>query len=107
MAFAIDDLIAKDTFDLSGFGPLINGIKFNGSIYGLPVAKSAWVLFYNKDLFNANGVGYPSKDMTWEEFGTLAKKMTTGVGAEKVWVPTFTPGLFAPSDPDCRMEPQL
>ncbi len=101
VAFAIDDLIAKDTFDLSGFGPLINGIKFNGSIYGLPVAKSAWVLYYNKDLFDANGVGYPSEDMTWEEFRNLAKKMTTGRGAGKVW------GAYFHTWPVCTFGPAL
>ena len=34
------------------------------------------MLFYNKTLFDAAGVDYPTNDMTWEEYAALAKEMT-------------------------------
>ena len=40
---------------------------------------------YNKDLFDAAGVAYPSNDMTWDEYYDLAAKMTSGEGSSKVY----------------------
>lgn len=34
------------------------------------------MLFYNKDLFDAAGVAYPTNDMTWDAYAELAKQMT-------------------------------
>ena len=31
---------------------------------------------YNKDLFDAAGVAYPTNDMTWDAYADLAKSMT-------------------------------
>ena len=43
------------------------------------------MLYYNKDLFDAAGVAYPSNDMTWDEYDALAAKMTSGEGSSKVY----------------------
>lgn len=47
-----------------------------GGSYGLPWAYASEILFYNKDLFDAAGVKYPSKDWTWEDFEEAANKLT-------------------------------
>ncbi|MBO5500457.1 MAG: extracellular solute-binding protein, partial [Clostridia bacterium] len=44
--------------------------------YALPFRSDFWVLFYNKDLFDAAGVAYPTNDMTWDAYAQLAKDMT-------------------------------
>lgn len=82
---ALDELIKKDQVDISGFGPLYEGVKINGKVFGLPITRTTWVLFYNKNLFDAAKEPYPKADMTWSEFRNLAKKMTSGEGAEKIW----------------------
>lgn len=81
----IDDEIKNNNTDVSGFGPLYDTLKVNGKVYGLPYRKSNWMLYYNKTLFDQAGVDYPKDDMTWEEFRELAKKMTQGEGASKIY----------------------
>ena len=51
----------------------------------MPFRSDFWVLYYNKDLFDAAGVEYPSNDMTMEEYDALARKMTSGEGDQKVY----------------------
>jgi multiple sugar transport system substrate-binding protein len=96
----------SDTFDIDGashFGPLqTNGVlaeltgvdskiynaglldayQANGKQYALPTSFSDVVLFYNKDLFDAAGVKYPTSSWTWSDETEAAKKLTdasTGV----------------------------
>lgn len=80
----LGDLVKRDNVDIAPYGPLFEGLQIDGKTYGLPYEKTAWVLYYNKDLFDAAGVPYPSDDMTWDEFRELAKKMTSGEGTERI-----------------------
>lgn len=73
----LDPLVQADKLDVAAYGPSYEGLKIDGELAGMPYRKTAWVLYYNKDLFDAAGVDYPSDDMTWAEFRELAKKMTT------------------------------
>lgn len=70
------DKLGKDNVELS---------RINGNLYGLPYIQSVWLLYYNKDLFDAAGIPYPTDDMTWEEFRETAKKLTKGDGPDKQW----------------------
>lgn len=56
----------------------------NGNFYAIPFRADFWVVFYNKALFDAAKVDYPTNDMTLEQFDALARQMTSGSGAEKV-----------------------
>jgi multiple sugar transport system substrate-binding protein len=82
---ALDNLISKDKYDLKPYGPIVESMKIDGKLYGLPYRKTAWALYYNKDLFDKAGVTYPKADMTWKEFIELSKKMTQGEGNDKIW----------------------
>ncbi len=86
-ALALDDMIEKDQFDLTGFGDLVDLYTRddNGSIHGLPYRTSLYMLFYNKNIFDDCGVPYPTNDMTWEEYEETAKKLTHGEGSEKIY----------------------
>lgn len=44
--------------------------------YGLPRDFQTIVLFYNKDMFDAAGVSYPTADWTWDDLRAAAKKLT-------------------------------
>ena len=46
-----------------------------GKQYGLPASFSNVVLFYNKDLFDAAGVAYPTADWTWDDERAAAQKL--------------------------------
>ncbi|MDE7044654.1 MAG: extracellular solute-binding protein, partial [Acetatifactor sp.] len=58
-------------------------VLVDGKLYELPFRNDFWVVFYNKDLFDAKGVPYPTNDMTFEEYDALARQMTdTSFGAQ-------------------------
>lgn len=60
-------------------------VTVDGKLYELPFRNDFWVLFYNKDLFDAAGVDYPTNDMTWDEYDALARKMTDTTFGEQVY----------------------
>ena len=73
-AAPLTDYIAD--YDFSGFVGTEKNYAVDGVQYAIPFRSDFWVLFYNKDLFDAAGVEYPTNDMTWDEYAELAKKMT-------------------------------
>ena len=81
----LDDLIAEAGFDTSYMGPFFEGTRINGRTYGLPFGTTAWFMFYNKDIFDAAGVPYPTDGMTWQQWYDLARRVTSGSGQNKVW----------------------
>lgn len=50
--------------------------QYQGSTYGLPYDGETTAMFYRKDLFDAAGLTYPTKDWTWDEFQSDAQKLT-------------------------------
>ena len=48
----------------------------DGKIIGLPALVDNLALVYNKKLFDAAGVAYPTATWTWDDFRTAAKKLT-------------------------------
>lgn len=79
----LDDYIKADNVDLAKFAGATDQVTVSGSLYELPFRNDFWVLFYNKDLFDAKKIAYPTNDMTWEEYDELARKLTdTTFGAQ-------------------------
>lgn len=66
----------------------LEAFQLDGVQYGLPASFSDVVLFYNKDLFDAAGVAYPTSDWTWAEEKAAAEQLTNA--GEGVW------GQYAP-----------
>ncbi|MCR5607420.1 MAG: sugar ABC transporter substrate-binding protein [Treponema sp.] len=81
----LNDYIKEKGIDTSLYGGTTEQITVNGNLYALPFRSDFWVVFYNKDLFDKAGVPYPTNDMTFSEYDALARKMTSGSGAEKVY----------------------
>lgn len=77
--------IERDGVDLAAYNGLAENFIFEGKAVGLPSRTDYYVLYYNKDIFDAAGVAYPSNDMTWEEFESTAKSITSGEGASKTY----------------------
>ncbi len=77
--------IAKDGIDLSIYNGGAEQLQMDGRQYTLPFRRDWYVLYYNKDLFDAAEAEYPSDDMTWNEYEALAKRMTRGEGSTKVY----------------------
>ncbi|MDD7686708.1 MAG: sugar ABC transporter substrate-binding protein [Actinomycetaceae bacterium] len=55
---------------------LADAYTTDGKAYALPTSFSNVVLFYNKDLFDAAGVKYPTADWTWADEQAAAEKLT-------------------------------
>lgn len=72
----LDAYISEAGIDVSQYGGVDKQITINGSLYELPFRNDFWVVFYNKDLFDAKGVPYPTNDMTFEEYDALARQVT-------------------------------
>lgn len=63
--------------DLGRYYPLaLEGFQDGGVQYGLPATFSDVVLIYNKDLFDAAGLDYPTADWTWEDEQAAAEALT-------------------------------
>jgi multiple sugar transport system substrate-binding protein len=81
----LNDYIEADGLDLSVYSGAAEELTYEGAIYGLPFRSDIWILYYNKDIFDAAGLDYPTNDMTWTEFDALARQLTSGSGADKIY----------------------
>ena len=76
----------KLTTPTADFGGVLEQLTAeDGNFYAVPFRSDFWVVYYNKDLFDAAGVDYPTNDMTMEDYDALARRMTSGEGADKVY----------------------
>ena len=48
----------------------------DGRIYGIPALVDNLALVYNKKLFDAAGLPYPTADWTWDDFRNAARKLS-------------------------------
>ncbi|GIK65720.1 MAG: ABC transporter substrate-binding protein [Chloroflexota bacterium] len=63
--------------DLNDYYPGILAVnEFDGEVYGLPWIAQPVIVYYNKALFDAAGLEYPTSDWTWDTFTELAKALT-------------------------------
>jgi multiple sugar transport system substrate-binding protein len=74
----LDPLIEGDpSFDLGDFYPeLVDLCRHESKLYSLPRYTSVYVLFYNKDLFDAAGLAYPDETWAWDDYLTAAQQLT-------------------------------
>lgn len=76
----IDDLIAGDLqFDKANYFEMaFDGATYDGKIYGLPYDGGSYAMYYNKELFDAAGLEYPSPDepLTYDQAVELGTKLT-------------------------------
>ncbi len=74
----LDDIIAADT---GWSNPMSDSIMKMGLVEGnqsyLIKDYNPMCLWYNRDLFDAQGVAYPTADWTWDDFYAAARKLTT------------------------------
>ena len=82
---ALDDYIAADGVDLKQYAGATDQVVVDGKLYELPFRNDFWVVFYNKDLFDAKGVPYPTNDMTFEQYDALARQVTDTTFGSQVY----------------------
>jgi multiple sugar transport system substrate-binding protein len=83
------DAPANSAGDVNDYYPGILQIaQIEDSVYGLPWIAAPVVTYYNKDLFDAAGLEYPTSDWTWDDFRSAAETLTqdtNGDGAADQW----------------------
>lgn len=63
--------------DLTDYYPNVLSVnEYDGDVYGLPWIAQPVITYYNKALFDAAGIEYPTSDWTWDTFTELAKALT-------------------------------
>lgn len=68
---------ADEDFDLSDYPEsLLVPLRYEDQLYALPQEVSPYVMYYNKDMFNAAGVDLPTDDWTMDDFYAAAKALT-------------------------------
>ena len=91
--------LKNTTLDISRFGSTLSIVQDkNGQTYAFPRAKNNWYLFYNKKIFDDEGIPYPSQ-LSWKEYAGLAAKLTkVKKDGQKQWggyFPPWTLNLYA------------
>ncbi|MTI59739.1 MAG: sugar ABC transporter substrate-binding protein [Firmicutes bacterium] len=81
----LNTYMERDGFEPAVYSGLMDEIEVDGKYYGMPFRSDAWILYYNKEIFDQAGVDYPTNDMTWEEFRTKAKEITSGSANKKTY----------------------
>jgi len=101
---AIDDYIAVDNFSLETLLPAavaqyrwqegdFDSGGEGGKMYGLPSDAQSQILAYNKNMFDAAGVSYPSDDWTWDDL--VAAGQTITKADQNIWGMQFiSPGIM-------------
>ena len=85
--------IAKDkTIDIRDFYPtLLSAVKFQGRQLALPYRFNVGLLYYNKTLFDASSVAYPTAKWTQKDLISAGQKLTK-TGSQ--WGVASTPGWW-------------
>ena len=73
----LTDVVADSAWNWDDF---VEGARtaatFDGRVLGVPALIDNLAIIYNKDLFDAAGVDYPTADWTWDDFRAAAKALT-------------------------------
>jgi multiple sugar transport system substrate-binding protein len=84
----LDDVVAEHGIDVSAYNQnaFATGCLIDGTVYCLGSYSGAVLLFYNKGLFDAAGLDYPSatEPMTIDEYARVAAELTQD-GSKQVW----------------------
>lgn len=86
----IDDELAAQNINLEDYNPgALSACRVDGQTYCIGTYTGAVLLFYNKDMFDAAGVPYPSatEPMSIDEYAVMVEQLSVPSDniAERVW----------------------
>jgi multiple sugar transport system substrate-binding protein len=77
MLMDLSEILDGETANASHFPQyVVDDFEVDGGYYGIPKDIGTLGLYYNKDLFDAAGVDYPTNDWTWDDLMDAAEKLT-------------------------------
>ena len=75
----LDAFIKKQKVDMKGtyWAQCVNELTYKGHVYGLPrTCSNQSLLFYNKEMFQARGVPFPTNKWTYTDLANAAAKLS-------------------------------
>ena len=102
----LDTFVKQQKIDLTGtyWPQCVNELTYKGHVYGLPrTCSNQSLLFYNKEMFRAKGVAFPTNKWTYTDMANAAQscpeatpcRMTRRLSCGSAW--RSTPTTSAPS----------
>ena len=85
----VTDLVQRDQLNMSDWVADGGETRIQGRQFGMPFTNGIEIFYYNVDMFDKAGLGYPTKDWTWDDVLSAAKALTSGEGAAQqygIWV---------------------
>ncbi|MBU5593933.1 sugar ABC transporter substrate-binding protein [Amphibacillus sp. MSJ-3] len=79
--------LASD-IDLDQYSGTVEQITVDGEYYALPFRSDFYVMYYNKDLFDAAGVDYPTNNLTFDEYDQIIREVSEK-GTEATGSPVY------------------
>lgn len=78
MLLNLDDYIANsDKIDMANYMPEVTELyTYDDSVYAIPKDYDTIALWYNKKMFDDEGLDYPDNTWTWDDLYDAAKKLT-------------------------------
>jgi multiple sugar transport system substrate-binding protein len=89
-----DSAISKDDF----YPSVLDQFTYQGQLWGLPGSVTVSLMNYNKDLFDAAGLAYPSVDWTTSDFLEMAVALTKGDASREDMQYGYVPSMSAAND---------
>jgi multiple sugar transport system substrate-binding protein len=88
----LDSYLAESDLNLDDFFPgPVEQFRWQGQLWGLPDTAAPDIVFYNKDMFDAAGLGYPTDDWTFETMRETAVLLTLDENGRNPTDPDFNP----------------
>ncbi|MFC5530706.1 ABC transporter substrate-binding protein [Cohnella yongneupensis] len=91
---SVDDYIAKSGLNTGDYFPLlVDKMKVDGKMYGMPNDTDVRVLYYNKKMFTEAGLDPNKPPATWDELEQYADKLTKWNDKKMLDVIGFSPAI--------------
>lgn len=84
----LNPYVERDGLDLASLltpGVDEGYVQPDGKREGMPTTASDFMIAYNKKIFDDAGVPYPTDDWTWDDFAEIARKVSSGEGANRIY----------------------
>ncbi len=73
----LDDWLAQSNQNLDDYWPALRAaVTIDGGVYGLPRRFNPQVLYYNRAMFDAAGLAYPTANWSWADLQAAADQLT-------------------------------
>jgi multiple sugar transport system substrate-binding protein len=89
---SLDNYIANAKMDMTDFWPhVMEEWQWQGKTYGIPAVAAPELLYFNKKMFDAAKMAYPTDNWTMDDFAKAAIQLTLDKNGKNPTDPAFDP----------------